>query len=96
MDVENISLKKASALYCSSTKIMLLFLILGLNNARIPNCAPAAHMSTGSTGGGGGRENLLYFAMVGTACIGGGIYVRKIQQSMHASKDTSAEPGMSC
>eukprot|EP00066_Takifugu_rubripes_P020517 XP_011609783.1 PREDICTED: apoptosis-inducing factor 1, mitochondrial isoform X1 [Takifugu rubripes] len=46
----------------------------GLNNARIPVREPAVHMSTGPTGG-GGRENLLYFAMVGTTFIGAGIYV---------------------
>lgn len=56
--------------------IKLLLLILGLNNAR----APAAHMSTGPTGG-GGRENLLYSVAVGTACVGGGIYVSKTKQS---------------
>lgn len=61
------------------------FLILGLNNARIPTCAPA-HMSTGPTGG-EGRENLLYFAVVGTACIGAGIYVSKLKQSyMHQKR----------
>lgn len=63
------------------------FLILGLNNARIPTCAPAAQMSTGPTGGGEGRENLLYFAVVGTACIGAGIYVSKLKQSyMHQKR----------
>lgn len=50
------------------------FSFLGLNNARIPMREPAAHMSTGPTGG-GGRENLLYFAAVGTTFIGAGIYV---------------------
>lgn len=37
-------------------------------------------MSTGPTGG-GGRENLLYFAAVGTTFIGAGIYVSKMNQS---------------
>uniref|UniRef100_H2TZS4 Apoptosis-inducing factor 1, mitochondrial n=1 Tax=Takifugu rubripes TaxID=31033 RepID=H2TZS4_TAKRU len=37
-------------------------------------------MSTGPTGG-GGRENLLYFAMVGTTFIGAGIYVSKLKHS---------------
>lgn len=71
------------------------FLILGLNNARIPTCAPAAHMSTGPTGGGGGgRENLLYLAVVGTACIGAGIYVSKLKQSYMHQKKASDEPGI--
>lgn len=44
-----------------------------LNNGRAPAHVPAAHMSTGPAGG--GRENQLYIFLVGTACIGGGVYV---------------------
>lgn len=63
------------------------FLILGLNNARIPTGTPAAHMSTGPAGGaGGGRENLVYFAVIGTTCIGAGIYVSKLKQSYMLKK----------
>lgn len=64
-------------------QITSLFLLLGLNNARIPTREPAGHMSTGPTGGGGGggRENLLYFAVVGTTCVGAGIYVSRQKQS---------------
>ncbi|XP_037604312.1 apoptosis-inducing factor 1, mitochondrial isoform X8 [Sebastes umbrosus] len=44
----------------------------GLNNGRLPASVPAAHMSTGPAGG--GRENQLYFLLVGAACVGGGVY----------------------
>lgn len=46
----------------------------GLPNGRIPALVPAAHMSTGPAGGGGG-ENRLYFALVGAAFVATGIYV---------------------
>ncbi|XP_030293820.1 apoptosis-inducing factor 1, mitochondrial isoform X7 [Sparus aurata] len=45
----------------------------GLTNGRIPALVPAAHMSTGPAGGGGG-ENRLYFALVGAAFVATGIY----------------------
>lgn len=65
------------------------FLISGLNNARKPTCAPAAHMSMRPTGGGGGegRDKLLYIAVVGTSCIGGGLYVSKLKQSYMRLQD---------
>ncbi|XP_015816545.1 apoptosis-inducing factor 1, mitochondrial isoform X2 [Nothobranchius furzeri] len=44
----------------------------GLNNARIPACVPAAHMSTGPLGGGG--DNLKYALLVGAAFVGGITY----------------------
>lgn len=44
----------------------------GLNNGRLPASVPAVHMSTGPAGG--GRENQLYFLLVGAACVGGGVY----------------------
>lgn len=59
-------------------------LFSGLSNARIPTHVPAAQMSTGPTGGGG--ENLLYVAIFGTACIGAGIYVSKLNISQRASQ----------
>lgn len=43
--------------------------------ARLPTRAPSAHMSTGPAGD--GKENLIYMALVGAACIGGGVYVSK-------------------
>lgn len=49
--------------------------ISGLNSARLPTRLPSAHMSTGPAGD--GKENLVYVALVGAACIGGGIYVSK-------------------
>lgn len=73
----------------------MMFVLLGLNHARIPTWDPAVHMSTGPTGGGGGRENLMYFAVVGTAFIGAGIYVSKLKQSIHAAKNTSDEQRIS-
>lgn len=45
----------------------------GLPNGRIPARVPVAHMSTGPTGG--GRENQLYFLLVGATCVGGAVYV---------------------
>ncbi|XP_074527872.1 apoptosis-inducing factor 1, mitochondrial isoform X4 [Halichoeres trimaculatus] len=44
----------------------------GLTHGRLPAQVPAAHMSTGPTGG--GRENQLYALLVGAACLGGGVY----------------------
>ncbi|XP_020485902.1 apoptosis-inducing factor 1, mitochondrial isoform X5 [Labrus bergylta] len=44
----------------------------GLTHGRLPAQVPAAHMSTGPAGG--GRENQLYFLLVGVACVGGGVY----------------------
>lgn len=61
-------------------------LFSGLINARIPTRVPAAHMSTRPTGE--GRENLLYIAIVGATCLGGGIYVSKLSLSKHALKNT--------
>lgn len=72
MEVDN-KRKKTTVLYIITIKSCC-FSFLGLNNARIPTREPATHMSTGPTGG-GGRENLLYFAVVGTTFIGAGIYV---------------------
>uniref|UniRef100_A0A8C3ANJ8 Apoptosis-inducing factor 1, mitochondrial n=1 Tax=Cyclopterus lumpus TaxID=8103 RepID=A0A8C3ANJ8_CYCLU len=46
----------------------------GLNNGKMPSCVPAGHMSTGPAGG--GRENQMYFLLVGVTCVGGGVYVR--------------------
>ncbi|CAG02984.1 unnamed protein product, partial [Tetraodon nigroviridis] len=44
--------------------------------------------STGSTGGGEGRENLLYFAVIGTTCVGAGIYVyRTLKQDKERYQD---------
>lgn len=60
-------------------------LISGLTNARIPTCAPTAPMSTGPAGQGG--ENLMYIALVGAACLGGGIYVSKIRLSHRTLKN---------
>ncbi|XP_041807952.1 apoptosis-inducing factor 1, mitochondrial isoform X2 [Chelmon rostratus] len=45
----------------------------GLTNGRIPAQTPAAHMSTGPTGGGG--DNHLYVLLVGTVALGGGVYM---------------------
>lgn len=50
-------------------------LISGLTSARLPSRVPSAHMSTGPAGD--GKENLIYVALVGAACIGGGVYVSK-------------------
>lgn len=80
MEIDN-KRKNNSVLNIITTK-RLLFFLLGLNNAKIPMREPAAHMSTGPTGG-GGRENLLYFAAVGTTFIGAGIYVSKLKQPEH-------------
>ncbi|XP_060911555.1 apoptosis-inducing factor 1, mitochondrial isoform X5 [Labrus mixtus] len=44
----------------------------GLTHGRLPAQVPAAHMSTGPTGG--GRENQLYFLLVGVTCVGAGVY----------------------
>ncbi|TNN86709.1 Apoptosis-inducing factor 1, mitochondrial [Liparis tanakae] len=44
----------------------------GINNGKIPSCVPAGHMSTGPAGG--GRDNQLYFLLVGVTCLGGGVY----------------------
>lgn len=44
-----------------------------LTNGRPPASTPAAHMSTSPSGG--SRENQVYAALVGTAIIGGAIYV---------------------
>ncbi|KAM8742341.1 apoptosis-inducing factor 1, mitochondrial isoform 3-T3 [Acanthopagrus schlegelii] len=51
----------------------------GLPNGRIPALVPAAHMSTGPAGGGGG-ENRLYFALVGAAFVATGIYAYRTVQ----------------
>lgn len=72
----------------------MMFLPLGLNHARIPTWEPAVQMSTGPTGG-GGRDNLMYFAVVGAACIGTGIYVSKLKRSIHAAKNTSDQQRIS-
>lgn len=55
-------------------KLILFNVFSGLTNGRIPALVPAAHMSTGPAGGGGG-ENRLYFALVGAAFVATGIYV---------------------
>lgn len=65
-------------------KSVFLKLISGLTNARIPTCAPVAPMSTGPAGQGG--ENLMYIALVGAACLGGGIYVSKMRLLHHTLK----------
>uniref|UniRef100_UPI0037E72EED apoptosis-inducing factor 1, mitochondrial isoform X1 n=1 Tax=Semicossyphus pulcher TaxID=241346 RepID=UPI0037E72EED len=44
----------------------------GLTHGRLPAQVPAAHMSTGPTGG--GKENQLYILLVGAAFLGGGVY----------------------
>lgn len=44
----------------------------GLTSARLPTRVPSAHMSTGPAGD--GKENLIYMALVGATCIGGGVY----------------------
>uniref|UniRef100_A0A671W943 Apoptosis-inducing factor 1, mitochondrial n=1 Tax=Sparus aurata TaxID=8175 RepID=A0A671W943_SPAAU len=54
-------------------KLILFNVFSGLTNGRIPALVPAAHMSTGPAGGGGG-ENRLYFALVGAAFVATGIY----------------------
>ncbi|XP_056267312.1 apoptosis-inducing factor 1, mitochondrial isoform X4 [Pseudoliparis swirei] len=53
----------------------------GLNNGKIPSCVPAGHMSTGPAGG--GRDNKLYFLLVGVTFIGGGIYTYRTVKGDH-------------
>ncbi|XP_047462927.1 apoptosis-inducing factor 1, mitochondrial isoform X2 [Mugil cephalus] len=45
----------------------------GLNSGRTPTCVPAAHMSTGPAGGGGG-DNLKYAVLVAAASLGSVVY----------------------
>ncbi|XP_056252649.1 apoptosis-inducing factor 1, mitochondrial isoform X1 [Seriola aureovittata] len=56
---------------------------------------PAAHMSSGSAGGGG--ENKLYVLLVGAACLGGGIYAYRTvkgdqQRYMERMAEISSRP----
>lgn len=64
----------------------LLGLIPGLTSARLPTRVPSAHMSTGPAGD--GKENLIYVALVGAACIGGGVYVSKHNKAQVTNVDT--------
>ncbi|XP_040907357.1 apoptosis-inducing factor 1, mitochondrial isoform X2 [Toxotes jaculatrix] len=62
----------------------------GLNNGRLVH-PPAAHMSTGPAGGGGG-ENQLYIALVGAACLAGGIYAyRTVKGDQRRYEERMAE-----
>lgn len=45
----------------------------GLNSGRTPTCVPAARMSTGPAGGGGG-DNLKYAVLVAAASLGSVVY----------------------
>ncbi|XP_034406174.1 apoptosis-inducing factor 1, mitochondrial isoform X2 [Cyclopterus lumpus] len=53
----------------------------GLNNGKMPSCVPAGHMSTGPAGG--GRENQMYFLLVGVTCVGGGVYAYRTIKGDH-------------
>lgn len=59
--------------------------IPGLSSARLPSRVPSAHMSTGPAGD--GKENLIYVALVGAVCIGGGVYVSKQNTAKVTSVD---------
>ncbi|XP_071316202.1 apoptosis-inducing factor 1, mitochondrial isoform X5 [Trachinotus anak] len=66
----------------------------GLNNGSAVR-VPAAHMSSGSAGGGG--ENKLYVLLVGAACLGGGIYAYRTvkgdqQRYMERMAEISSRP----
>lgn len=69
------------------SKLFFFFaLIQGLTSARLPSRVPSAHMSTGPAGD--GKENLIYVALVGAACVAGGVYVSKQNTAEVPSVDT--------
>ncbi|KAK3509201.1 hypothetical protein QTP70_025561 [Hemibagrus guttatus] len=90
---------RASSTLCRQTGKRAL-----LRNDRSPTFAPQTHMSSGPLGGGG--ENVIYYVLVGAACLGGGVYAyrtitgdsvrytQRIAELEERSKKTAEHPAI--